>query len=273
MLETFIQADDRIASQTAVLATVQLETDIAVALRDDIVRPAKGGQPQDQASVVIGNRPFVVGPIFRMSGMTWLTLKSSHGLSLPQDEVVEVWIDASRRMTLARSHTLSHLLMAAASRVVEDFVGEGTEIDETGTCVTALFQTSSKLDSLALNMIDCITRHLICRDVVVSVSSAMSSSEGASHFRHWRQDRAVGETGPFPVVEIAGVDATPCDGSHVASTGAVGPYRLRHDVVKEGDIYRLTAERTPTWMYWFGEQALIDFDWNALHMKRVPKAS
>jgi misacylated tRNA(Ala) deacylase len=272
MIDTSIP-QDRATCQTSVVATAQLQTDIAIAVRENIIRLAKGGQPQDQGSVVVGDRTFAIGPVFQMSGMTWLTLEGSAGLSIREHEIIEVAMDSPQRLAFARSHTLAHLLMASARRVVEDFVSVGTEIDETGTCTSALFQTSSNLDSLALNMIDCVTRHFIRRDAIVALSPPMSGNEGAQRFSRWRQNREPAETGTFPVVEIVGIDATPCDGSHVASTAEVGPYRLRHNLAREGDFYRLTAERTPTWMYWFGEEALIDFDWEALHMKRLPKGN
>ncbi|WP_341487858.1 hypothetical protein [Pararhizobium sp. A13] len=116
-------------------------------------------------------------------------------------------------------------------------------------------------------MMDAVVRHLIAKDAPVTFATVKSLEDGASRYSRWRVDSSLGLTGKIRVVDIAGIDANPCSGSHVKSTGEVGPYIFSQEETREGDLHHFHAERTATWMYWFGEELLIGFDWQALHAR------
>lgn len=263
MTEPFVQMSERLTCRTSVRSVVRLDSDVVITLKDNIIRAAQGGQPQDQGVVVVRGCPFPVGQVSRSAEDTLVTLKGAAHLAPMEGEEVDVAIDGFRRQAFARSHTLGHLLMAATRRLLQDFVGDCMEIDHTGTSVSILFHTTSKLDDPAVNMIDCLTRHLITCDVRIDIVNVPSLDAGARRFPRWRADSDVVPSGNLQVVDIVGIDASPCRGSHVSSTKEVGPYSLKLDWAHDLGIYRLVARRTSTWMYWFGEQALRDFDWDA----------
>lgn len=270
MEQAFLAADDALTLRATISGTVQLESALAITVENNIVRHEKGGQPQDRGTVTIRGRTFPIGQVFCASGRAWIVLEGSAGLELDCEDVTDIEIDRPLRLAFAKSHTLCHLLTTASAKVLEDFVIKSTSIDASGTCVSIVFQTSSKLDSLALNMIDCVTRHLVNRNATIRTWSGLTLADCKDRFPRWRSGGDAIHVERFDVVEIDGIDATPCDGSHVSRTGEVGPYRLRHDLERDGRNVRLTAERTSTWMYWFGEEALLDFDWDALHHRRIP---
>jgi len=267
MTNIFLREPKLYDNLTAVRSVRVAGTDAAIVLDQNIVRPEGGGQPRDHATVTVGNQVFPVGQVVKSEGETWLALTGAAASPPEEGELVSVSVDRARRTRLSKSHTLTHLMMAAAKRCLEDFDSKGATIDEAGQTATISFLTSSVVDDIAINMIDALVRHLVARDAPVTFATVKSLEEGAKRFPRWRVDSTLGLSGKIRVVDIAGIDANPCSGSHVKTTGEIGAYRMLHDLVRGGDLYHLSAERTPTWMYWLGEEALIDFDWDGLHTR------
>ncbi|MGR9154632.1 hypothetical protein ACU8L5_36055 (plasmid) [Rhizobium leguminosarum] len=267
MTNIFLREPKLYTNLTAVRRVSVVGTDAAVVLDQNIVRPEGGGQPRDHGSVTVGDQVFPIGQVVKSEGETWLRLSGAGSAPPEEGELVSVSVDRERRATLSKSHSLTHLMMAAGKKCLEDFDSKGAAIDEAGQIVTISFRTSSVVDDIAINMIDAVVRHLVAKDAPVTFTTVKSLEEGAKRFPRWRVDSTLGLSGKIRVVDIAGIDANPCSGSHVETTGDVGPYRMFHDLVLDGDIYRFSAERTRTWMYWFGEEALIGFDWDGLHTR------
>ncbi len=267
MTNIFLREPRLYTNLTAVRRVSVSGTDATVVLDQNIVRPEGGGQPRDHGSVTVGDQVFPIKQVAKSEGETWLTLHGAASMPPEEGELVSVWVDRERRDDLSKCHTLTHLMMTAAKKCLEDFDSKGAAIDEVGQTVTISFHTSSVVDDITVNMIDALVRHLVTRNATVTFVTVKSLEEGANRFPSWRVDSALGLSGKVRVVDIASIDANPCSGSHVETTGEVGPYRMLHDLVRDGDIYRLSAERTRTWVYWFGEEALIGFDWDGLHKR------
>jgi Ser-tRNA(Ala) deacylase AlaX len=231
--------------------------EVAVAFGQNIVRPATGGQPHDHATVTVGAETFRSGRVFKADGDTWVSLDGA-GHVPELGEMAYVEVNAERRRRLSRGHTLTHLLMAASRHVVAGFDSKGAAIDDNERTVSVRFRTHSKLTEKQISTIDALTRHFVLKDAPVTFSMVKSAEAGAQKFPKWRIDSELGLSGSIRVVDIRGIDANPCSGSHVGKTGEVAAFAMRPAAWSADEMVTLNAELTPDWTYWFPHNFLID---------------
>lgn len=249
---------DLTSHMTTVRALTAVDGGLAVAFDQNIFRPEGGGQPQDLGQVVIGDLVVDVRGVFKSEGETWTVLDGTIANAIAPGDVAVLQVNSERRAALSKSHTLSHLMMAAARHVLADFDSKGALIGDDGNSVAIRFRTTTDLQKEHIDAIDCLTRHFVLRNAAVKIASAKSVEAGAKQYRHWRVDSELGLSGKIRVVEIVGVDANPCAGSHVKQTSEIGPFMFTGLRKAANSVVTLTTERSVTWMYWFGDRALVD---------------
>jgi Ser-tRNA(Ala) deacylase AlaX len=232
--------------------------DAAIVLGQNIIRPATGGQPHDHAMVTIGVETFRTGRVFKADGETWITLEAASADLPSVGEMAYVEVNAERRHRLSRCHTLTHLMMAAARHVIPGFDSKGAAINEDERTVSIRFRAHSKPMEKQISTIDALTRHFVLNNAPVTFSSVKSPEAGAQKFPKWRIDSELGLSGSIRVVEIRGIDANPCSGSHVGKTGEIGAFAMKTACSNGDDIVVLNAELTAGWLYWFGDNFLKD---------------
>jgi Ser-tRNA(Ala) deacylase AlaX len=225
----------------------------AIAFGQNIFRPAGGGQPHDLGTVTIGDEAVNVVNVTKQDGDTWVIVDRACMGSVEIGDMALLEVDAPRRAALSRSHSLTHLMMAAARHVLADFDSKGASIGYDGFTVSVRLRTSSTVTDELMSSIDCLTRHFVLRDAPVSIGSSKSVDDAAGRFRHWRVDSDLNLIGKIRIVDIAGIDANPCSGSHAKSTGEIGPFEFTKWMQSKDMEVQISARRTPTWMYWFGD--------------------
>ncbi|KPL50856.1 hypothetical protein ABB55_00275 [Prosthecomicrobium hirschii] len=228
----------------------------AIAFGQNIFRPAGGDQPHDRGTISIGNETSNVLNVVKEGGETWVIVDRTRVGDVEIGNMALLEVDAPRRAALSRSHSLTHLMMAAARHVLADFDSKGALIADDGVTVSVKFKTSTAVTDELMSSVDCLTRHFVLRDASISVVSAKSVADAAGRFRHWRVDSDLGLTGKIRIVEIAGIDANPCSGSHAKSTREIGPFEFTKWTQSKDMEVQISARRTPTWMYWFGDKHL-----------------
>lgn len=232
--------------------------DVAIALGQNIIRPETGGQPYDHATVTIGAETFRTGRVFKADGETWIALEWN-STNLPDvGEMAYVEVDAERRRQLSRCHSLTHLMMAAARHVLVGFDSKGAIIHEDGRTVSIRFRADARPTEKQISLIDALTRHFVLKDVTVKLSSVKSPEAGAQKFPKWRIDSTLGLAGSIRVVEICGIDANPCSGSHVGKTGEIAAFAMKGPCSNGSDLITLNAEIADGWMYWFDNNFLAN---------------
>jgi misacylated tRNA(Ala) deacylase len=134
-------------------------------------------------------------------------------------ERVEACIDWDRRHRLMRMHTLMHLLCA----VVPAGVTGGSVRDGSGRLDFDLPESTLDKDEItaALNRLVEENHSVSARWITDEELSANSDL-----VRTMSVKPPVG-TGRVRLMDVEGVDLQPCGGTHVATTGEIGPVRVR----------------------------------------------
>jgi Ser-tRNA(Ala) deacylase AlaX len=250
MPNIYLAQPDLLSHVTSVRAVKNLDDGgYAIALHENIIRPEGGGQPRDHAALTFGRDEVPAGEVFKSDGDTWITLDAPLAQAPEIGEMVHIAVDADRRRSLSRAHSLSHILMAAARHVTKSFDSKGAFLGEDGKSVEIRFRIADQLSQEALATIDCLARTLIHAARPIQTVTVKSAEIGARQFPHWRVDPDLHLTRKIRVVHILGVDANPCSGSHVVSTGAIGSFAVKGCRLDGTGAHILTAEITSGWTY------------------------
>lgn len=223
---------------------------LAVALAENIVRPAGGGQPQDRARLRtrFGDAP--AGRVFKADGETWIEVDGVIEGRLEPGDPIGVRVDEARRQNLSRCHTLTHLGMAAVRRDVTGYESKGADIADNATDVVLRFRCAEAPGAIELRRIEKRMRSMIHRAIPVRIGKSRSLEAAAATYPEWRVDPDSALSGRVRIVHIEGVDANPCSGSHVADTSQVGPFELLDCRMDGRGTVNLALRRTECWMTW-----------------------
>jgi Ser-tRNA(Ala) deacylase AlaX len=224
---------------------------LAVAVAENIIRPAGGGQPRDYGFVDAEGGPMAVASIFKDLGTTWLELDCGDGAPVGIGDWVTLRVDDARRRNLSRAHSLTHLAMAVIREHVAGYQSKGANIDEGGELIELRFLAGEPVGLDLIHAVDRRTRSLMHEDIPIFAEKVRSVADAEANFRHWRVDPDLSLNGRIRVIHIDGVDSNPCSGSHVSSTGDIGPFAFvghRRDGL---GVNRIALRRQDVWSYWY----------------------
>jgi alanyl-tRNA synthetase len=170
--------------------------------------PTSGGQPHDTG---------------RLGGVAVLDVvdegeRVAHLLAEPirTDGRVEGEVDWQRRYDYMQQHTAQHLLSA----VLADRLGCATVSVHFGDETSTLDLDTPALDPGRLEDVETRANEIVWEQRPVAVS--FEDAATAAGLR-----KATDRTGTIRIVSIAGVDRSACGGTHVRSTGELGPLLIR----------------------------------------------
>ncbi len=178
--------------------------------------PRSGGQPSDTGILRRGDIEF------RVDGVELSDKGTCHrvrGLA-PGDEVRGV-IDWDRRYKLMRSHTACHILSAVIFKETgAKITGNQIDLDRS--------RVDFSLDAFDRSMIDAYVKkaNLLIKEKRPVVVKIISRDEAMSMPDLIRLAMNVPEREYLRVVEIEGIDAQACGGTHVKNTGEIGEIRV-----------------------------------------------
>ena len=201
--------------------------------------PAGGGQPSDYGYFSIGSKQYRVREVYK-SGKTVYHVLDGH---IEKGKRIMGHVDGSRRKQLMIHHTATHLLLGTLRSMFGDEVWqsgaqknvESSRIDV--TCTVKLDQeTIEKVESA------CMARILENRKVTVRNLEWNMAIEKYG-FRLF--EGGVPLSNRLRVVEIDGVDAEGCGGTHLSSTGEIGFIKIiSAESIQEG-IQRIVFTAGP----------------------------
>ena len=204
------------------------ETDIvearpgAVRLERSWLHPGGGGQVSDRATLRWGSRTANVTGISVEEGSWWHLLDAEE----PFDGAVEVTIDAGHRSRVSQLHTDSHILNAFVFRRFEGALVTGAQINGDGT---------GRMD-FDLPDFDNDKLRGLEEEINAAIRAALPVE---THFVPFEEARATpglirsaavapppSDDGTVRIVEIAGLDAQACGGTHLSNTAQSRPIRI-----------------------------------------------
>jgi len=169
--------------------------------------PASGGQPTDHGSIDGIAVEDVVDEDGRIAHVTTAPVESSH---------VACAIDWPRRFDHMQQHSGQHLL----SSVFVDLFGFSTLSFHLGQAVSTIDLSTGAVTSSQIASAERRANELVFENRPITVSF-----EQAAEAQDLRKASERG--GELRVVGIEGVDRSACGGTHVRSTGEVGPILVR----------------------------------------------
>jgi alanyl-tRNA synthetase len=169
--------------------------------------PASGGQPCDHGTI---NGAAVVDVVDEGE-------RIAHVMETPlATGAAEGAIDWTRRFDLMQQHTGQHLLSA----VFEALFGMKTLSVHFGDEASTLDLAAGSVSGDQLKAAEMRANEIVCECRLVDVTfEEAASAEGLR--------KPTGREGEIRVVTITGLDRSACGGTHVRSTGEIGPILLR----------------------------------------------
>lgn len=228
-MTTFLFRDD--AYLTSTPAVVTAVGDAGVALDQTIFYATSGGQPGDSGRIVRGD-----GTVLAVTGAIHPDGDKSaivHQLApdapeLQVGEAVTLELDWARRLKLMRMHTALHLVT-----VVLPYPITGAAVGEDKGRVD--FNLPAVPDAAE---VEAQLNELVARDLPVTTEwitdEELAANPGLVKSMNVKPPMGMGRV---RLVRIGDVDLQPCGGTHVRSTGEIGPLKIGK-IEKKGAINR-----------------------------------
>lgn len=224
MPNIFLTQPDRLSVDTSVETHRRLDDGRpAIVAAANPMRPAGGGQPTDYGVVLAGRNRIPIEQIIKSNGQTWLVPASGE---FADGDPIRIEVDAPRRLQLSQSHSLTHLAMAAIRGIVPGYESKGADIGDDGVGIQLRFRSKAPVSAAMLRAIDLQMRDWIARGLPITATRARSIPDAAVIYPMWRVDPDLELNGRVRVIVIRNVDANPCSGTHVNSTGEIGSFAI-----------------------------------------------
>lgn len=200
----------------------------AVELKDTILFPEGGGQPHDTGSIVLENDSAIdVKQVLRKE------LTAVHVVPEPVEpgSAVTLKVNWDRRIDIMQQHTGQHLLSA-----VFDTYDLETLSWSMGDMINYI-ELPKKVEDNIIEEVALKVNDLILENIPISVTTP-DEHGGEIDTSHIPDDYDLSK-GVVRIVKIGELDANPCCGTHLTSTGQIQAMSLLHQVNIRGGNSRL----------------------------------
>ena len=193
-----------------------------VVLESTIAYPWSGGQDHDVGFIKRGDDVYRITYVGKVGDVIIHVLDRAPQLS-PGDEVV-VEIDWERRYKLMRHHTATHIVLAAARKVLGDHVWQAGA-EKTPEKARLDITHHKPLTSEEVEKIERVANEIINSRIPVKFNYMDRFSAEFKYGIRIYQGGAV-YSPVVRIVEIQGVDAQACFGTHLQNTSEVGGIKI-----------------------------------------------
>lgn len=201
--------------------------------------PEGGGQPYDLGVLKYGNVEIEVTKVEKHGKAIVHYIKGN----IPEKSRVKGVIDYERRWQLMVHHSATHMLLGALRRVVGDHVwqsGVQKEVAESRIDIT----NYKKIDSETILQIERECHKIITESRRITVKN-IEWNHAIEKYGFRLFQGGVPLSDKLRVVEIDGVDAEGCGGTHLSSTAEIGLIKIKSvENIQEG-IQRITFVAGP----------------------------
>lgn len=185
--------------------------------------PEGGGQPSDIGKITVDGKTYDVVYAEKVDNVVLHHVEGDIDESLV-GKTVKGEIDWQRRITLARHHTATHLIVAAAREVLGDHIwqaGAQKGIDRSRIDLSHYKRISQE----EIDEIERIANEYVMDNIELDIQfHTRDEAEKLYGFKLYQGGIVPGKT--IRVVKIPEVDVQACAGTHVLNTGQIGPIKI-----------------------------------------------
>ena len=245
----FYQFPDKTEITSKIIAARPHFFGAAIAVEENIVRAAGGGEPRDVGKV--NGSP--IRHVEKQEGKTWIVFDGDPALYKP-DTVVRIELDGEHRDQRRRLHTGVHLAIRSAYNHFDDIRVTEAEIAEDASSAIIKGDVSRAIGKVDIAKIDMAMRSTVLKEVPVTTNRAKSVDHAEEeHGRLFRVSDRHAFRGKVRLICIEGFDVNPCSGLHHSDSN-IGPYEMRANLAGgSSGKFEVRLNLSPCWMYWYGD--------------------
>ena len=245
----FYQFPDKTEITSKIIATRPHFFGAVIAIEENIVRAAGGGEPRDVGE--INGRP--IQHVEKQEGKTWIAFDGDPALYQP-DTLVEIELDRNHRNQRRRLHTGTHLAIRSAYNYFDDLRITEAEIADDASSAIIKGDVSRAINKIDIAQIDMEMRSTVLKGLPVTINSAKSVDHAEQeHGDLFRVSDRHAFRGKVRLVCIDGFDVNPCSGLHHSDSN-IGPYEMRANLaVGSSGKFEVRLNLSLCWMYWYGD--------------------
>lgn len=214
------------------MAKVLSVRDNCVVLDETVAYPTSGGQLHDLGK--INGQDFI--DVFKQG--TLIVHNMKHPPSFREGQQVKVEIDMARRLQLAKHHTATHIVNEAARRVLGNHVNQASAFKDVDKAHIDITHYASITDE-DLDKIEKTANTIVKKSVAVKKSFLKRSDAERRYGVGIYQGGAVPGK-EIRIVNIEGIDAEACGGTHLDNTGEAERIVLISSERIQDNISRIT---------------------------------
>ena len=194
--------------------------------------PEGGGQPADNGKIIINNEEFQVNYASKINNIVL------HQIDTPEDKIDETIeklnkqigteiteeIYWNRRITLARHHSATHLVIAAARKILGNHIWQaGAQKGLTRSRID--LSHYKRISQEELDEIEKLANQYVMDNVEIDIKW-MTRNEAEKEYGFTLYQGGVVPGDSIRVVKVKGIDVQACAGTHVPRTGIIGPIKI-----------------------------------------------
>lgn len=205
-----------------VLGIVEKDGRKALVFDKTIFYPEGGGQPSDIGQITVDEVTYEVNHAEKINNVV-LHYVNGDVCDLESKNVSGI-IDWDRRITLARHHTATHLIVAAARKILGQHIwqaGAQKGIKRTRIDLSHYKRITPK----ELNQIERLANEYVMNNIDLDIQlHSRDEAEALYGFKLYQGGIVPGKI--IRVVKIPGIDVQACAGTHVLRTGDIGAIKI-----------------------------------------------
>ncbi|MGN0094151.1 MAG: alanine--tRNA ligase, partial [Methanobrevibacter sp.] len=232
--------------EAEVLGVEEIKDKLNVVLNQTVFYPEGGGQPADVGILTCGGKDYEVDYAQKINNVVFHQIKTTGDDDLDSlkselkslvGKSVKGKIDWNRRISLARHHTATHLVVAAARKVLGDHIWQAGA--QKGVKRSRIDLSHYKrISQEELDEIEKLANSYVMDNIPLEIKW-LTRDEADKEYGLKLYQGGVVPGNNIRVVKVPGVDVQACAGTHVPKTGDVGMIKIHKTERVQDGVERL----------------------------------